>query len=241
MRQFTSFLCREKTMHPVLKKFSKEILFYSPLRRFFLPRYDYLFNPSELCFLCQCIEETRHVEGAITEIGCSKGATTVFLNKYMDSQNIQKDYYAVDTFSGFVAEDIGFEVTNRGKSRDIFNILQDNKKKWFDRTMQDNRITRVRSIEADVNEYDLTTLGPLSFSLLDVNLYRPTKKALHELYEVLSPHGIIIVDDVGTSPIHSDGADEAYREFIQERDLRPEIYHSKLGVISKPFQQDSAL
>jgi len=47
--------------------------------------------------------------------------------------------------------------------------------------MLQNAITRVKSIEADVNQYDLRTLGPLSFCLLDVDLYRPIRKSLKEL------------------------------------------------------------
>lgn len=152
----------------------------------------------------------------------------------MDAQNIRKSYFAIDTFSGFVADDIRFEVADRGKTKDLITGFQANKKKWFDGTMQQNNITRVRSIEADVNEYDLTTLGPLSFTLLDVDLYRPMKKALQELYEVLSPGGIIVVDDCDASNIRWDGSDQAYKEFMKERNQFVQIIHGKLGVIRKP-------
>ncbi len=187
----------------------------------------------QLCFLCRCIEDTKHVEGAIAEIGCANGGTTVFLNKFMDAQNIQKDYYALDTFSGFVAEDIECEVADRGKTADLFTGFQLNRKNWFDWTMGLNNITRVRSIEADVNKYDLTTLGPLSFVLLDVDLYRPIKKALPEIYEILSPNGIIVVDDCNSVDNQFDGSDQAYREFMKERDRSPQVIHNKLGILTK--------
>ena len=136
----------------------------------------------------------------------------------MDAQNIQKTYYALDTFSGFVAEDIETEVTKRGKTADMFTGFRSNKKKWFDETMKQHNITRVRSIETDVNDYDLTTLEPLSFVLLDVDLYRPIKKALPELYRALSPNGIIVVDDCYPACEQWDGADQAYKEFMSEMD-----------------------
>ena len=91
-----------------IKKLLKEILFHTPFRKNFFPIYDYNFTPPQLCFLCQCIEDTRHIGGSIAEIGCAGGSTTVFLNKYMEAQNIEKTYYAVDTFSGFVSRDIEF-------------------------------------------------------------------------------------------------------------------------------------
>ena len=221
-------------LKPKQKKFVTEIMFHSPWRRYFFPRYLYNFTPPQLCFLCRCIEDTKHISGAISEIGCSIGSSTVFLNKYLDAQNICKEYYALDSFSGFLDEDINFEVAKRGKARGQFSAFQINKKKWFDETMRMNGITRVHSIEADVNQYDLTTLGPLSFSLLDVDLYRPMKKALHELYEVLSPGGIIVVDDCTTANNTCDGSDQAYREFMKEKNLPEQIIHGKLGLIRKP-------
>ena len=151
----------------------------------------------------------------------------------MDAQNIQKTYYAIDTFVGFIAEDVAFEVSNRGKTKDLFTGFHANKKKWFDGTMQDNNINRVRSIETDVNKYDLRTLGSLSFVIVDVDLYRPTKKSLHELYEVLSPSGIIVVDDCDYSNIRWDGANQAYKEFMKERSHSTQIIHGKLGIVRR--------
>ena len=225
---------RRCNLNPKFVKLIKEIQFNSPLRRYFFPRYAYNFSPPQLCFLCQCIEDTKHIEGAICEVGCAAGSTTVFLNKYMDAQNIEKAYYAIDTFSGFVSEDIEFEVANRSKTKKLLMGFQANNKKWFDGTMQQNKITRVSSIEADVNKFDLTTIGSLSFSLLDVDLYRPTKKALQELYDVLSPGGIVVVDDCDSSNIRWDGSDLAYKEFMKEIDQTAQIIHGKFGVIQKP-------
>ncbi len=98
------------------------------MRRYFFPKYAYNFNPAQLCFLCQCIEDTREIAGAVAEIGCSDGSTTIFLKKYMDARGIRKDYYAVDTFAGFVAEDIEFEIERRGKTKEMFAAFQRNKK-----------------------------------------------------------------------------------------------------------------
>ncbi len=216
-----------------IKKLLKEFLFHTPFRKNFFPIYDYNFTPPQLCFLCQCIEETKHVEGNIAEVGCAGGSTTVFLNKYMDAQNVQKEYYALDTFSGFIKSDIYFEVSSRGKSPGMFNSFRMNRIKWFDGTMQQNNISRVRSIEADVNEFDLTTLGPISFALLDVDLYRPMKKGIKELYHVLIPGGIIIVDDCNPHDIRWDGSDQAYKEFMKEINQPVQVVHGKLGIIRK--------
>ena len=216
-----------------IRKIFKEIQFYSPWRRYFFPRYSYNFTPTQLIFLCNCIEETRNISGSIAEVGCANGRTTVFLNKYMIAEDIEKKYYALDTFSGFVEEDIQFEVDNRNKNRKLFKHFRINKQKWFDGTIKQNKINRVVSIQADVNHYDLTTLGPLSFVLLDVDLYRPIKKALKELYQVLTPGGMIVVDDCDANNVAWDGSDQAYKEFMDEMNEPMQIVHNKLGVIRK--------
>lgn len=198
-------------------------------------KYFYNFEPSQLCFICACVEETRKLLGDLAEVGCAHGFTAVFVNRYMDYQEIEKRYYAVDTFRGFVAEDVEFEVEHRGKAPGLIAGFEDNRREWFDQTMAVNDIQRVRSIEADVNHFDLTTLGPLAFCILDVDLYRPMSKSLRELYEVLSPGGIIVVDDCDADNIRWDGADQAYREFVESEGLPYEVVHRKLGVIRKPL------
>jgi len=217
-----------------LRKFILELQFNSPFRRYSFPRFLYNFSAPQLCFLCQCLEETRSIDGSIAEIGCGNGSTTVFLNKYMDARNIQKNYYAVDTFSGFVPDDIEYEIAHRAKSKaDLLSAFTMNKKRWFDRTMRQNDIGRVHSIEADVNRYDLTTLGPLSFALLDVDLYRPTTKGLKELYKILLPGGMIAVDDCDPANALWDGADQAYKEFMIVINQSPQVVHGKLGILRK--------
>lgn len=217
-----------------LQILTREILFHSPLKRYFFPKYLYNFTPPQLCYLCQCLEEAKNIEGSIAEVGCANGLTTVFLNKYMAYQQIDKTYYAIDTFSGFVVEDVRHEVANRGKSEKLFKRFQVNKKKWFDGTMRSNDVSWVRSIQADINKFYVSALGPLSFILLDVDLYRPIKKSLPELYAMLAPGGIMIVDDCDPSHIRWDGADQAYKEFMKEVNQPERVVHGKLGVIRKP-------
>jgi len=151
----------------------------------------------------------------------------------MDAQEIDKKYYAVDTFSGFVSEDVAYEVSKRHKDPSFYNKFRVNKKKWFDYTMNRNDIYRVVSIQADVNNYDLTTLGALCFVLLDVDLYRPSKKSLKDLYSILTKNGIIIVDDCDNKDIRWDGSGQAYKEFVNEINQPIQVVHDKLGVLRK--------
>ena len=56
---------------------------------------------------------------------------------------------------------------------------------------------------------------------LDADIYEPTKYCLNELYDLVSPGGIIIIDDYGAWK----GCNRAVYEFFAERGLDRPIYH----------------
>lgn len=224
------------TWHARAKLWAKDALMRTRWRRHFVTIYPYYFDVPQLFFLCECLERTRHVAGSIVEVGVAAGATTLFLNNYLSAAGIEKNYLAIDTFTGFTPRDVSFEVERRGKrARDYQNFVgfQINRRAWFDAAMQWNGVTRVRSIQADVNEFDLRSLGAISFCLLDVDLYMPMKKALGELYEAMSVGGILVADDCSAADARFDGSLQAYQEFTDAKNLPQEIVLKKLGVIRK--------
>jgi len=189
-----------------------------------------MYTPAQLMFLVDAIDETRHVKGAIYEIGCSEGATTVFLNKHMTDTDLEKPYVCIDTFSGFVANDVQVETTQRNKQPSSYLGFRSNALHWFEYTMRTNGIARVCAIQADVKTYRFD--HPISFCLLDVDLYQPTLVALNNLWPHLSEGGVVIVDDCEDDTAF-DGASQAYREFVVANELPLEIRHRKLGILRK--------
>jgi SAM-dependent methyltransferase len=223
-------------MHYVIRKWIKELLFISPIpvRRYFFPGYEFQMTPLQLGFLCNCLESTREIPGAILEVGCAYGSTTLFLNRYLDAVGIEKEYYALDTFSGFIPEDLDYEIAKRGKQPSLYaGRYAANKKKWFDGTMQIHGIQRVKSIQTDVKQYDFSTLGNISFCLIDVDLYQPVKSSIRRIYPMLSKGGILVVDDCDPSIVSWDGSDQAYKEWCQETGNPIIIINKKLGVVYK--------
>ncbi len=194
--------------------------------------YPYAFNVEQLRFLMDCVKRTAEVPGVYVEAGCSRGATTALLNKWMDTLNIQKRYYALDTFSGFLPDHIDHEINTRKKSERMRFAFTDNKKAWFDHSMQVDGITRVVSVETDVAKFNFDSIGPIAFCLLDVDLYLPIAAVLPRLFEALSSGGIIVVDDCAPNQLY-DGALQAYQEFMSARGLELKIVHDKLGIIEK--------
>lgn len=225
------------TMHPVTKAIYTLIKDGSLATGIFDKKmfsvYPFQFSPQQLLFLTECVEGVRGIEGCCAEIGCNRGYTTAFLNRFMEESGIKKDYYAVDTFSGFIAEHVDHEVEARGKSESIRNKMADNKKTWFDRSMEVTGITGLNSIEADAATFDYSTIAPIAFCLLDVDLYLPIAQALPEIYKHLSPGGIVVVDDCAPDQAW-DGALQAYGEFTEQMGLPNDVRHKKLGLIRKP-------
>jgi hypothetical protein len=76
----------------------RSLFWYTPLRRLLFYRYAYNFTPEQLAFLVQCLNETRDVSRDVFQVGCARGHTTCFLNRYLQSSGIAKNYYCVDTF-----------------------------------------------------------------------------------------------------------------------------------------------
>lgn len=226
-----------KTMHPVSKAVYTLIkdgsLATGIFDRKMFSVYPYQFSPQQLIFLTTCVEKARGLDGCFAEVGCNRGYTTAFLNRYMDESGIDKPYYAVDTFSGFIGDHVDYEVETRGKSESIRYKMADNRKSWFDRSMEVSGTSRVTSIQADAATFDYATIGPIAFCLLDVDLYVPIIEALPRIYDQVVPGGIIVVDDCAPNNAW-DGALQAYGEFTAATGLPGDVRCQKLGYIEKP-------
>ena len=202
-----------------------------------LPRYMYNFTPPQLMFLCEALERTRNLPGPVLEIGCAGGFTTLFLNRYMDSMRIEKPYVCIDTFGGFTEADVAVELGSRGKQAGEYGRLwTDWSKELFEQTMRLNRVSRVRTIQADINELDTSPLGAPSMCLVDVDLYRPVTSALQKVYPAMAGGGMIIVDDCAPNSKY-DGALQAYTDFTRERGLPLRLTLDKLGVIDLTYSR----
>jgi SAM-dependent methyltransferase len=203
------------------------------LRERFFSVYPYMFTPAQLLFIADSLRGARNASGCCLEVGCAYGATTVFLKKLMAEEGIAKDYIALDTFSGFVPEQVAFEVSQRRKSPGIGRIFRRNKRAWYETALAVDHVTGVRAIEGDAARFDYAALGPIAFCLLDVDLYIPVRDALPKIYRQLAPGGVIVVDDCSAGG-DWDGALQAYEEYCAAVGIPVDIRCRKLGIVRKP-------
>jgi predicted O-methyltransferase YrrM len=208
----------------------KEFAYFTGLHRVVFYRYDYMFRPAELSLLVSCLTRTTGLPGPILEIGCAAGHTTVYLNKHLQDLKDHREYICIDTFRGFTQDDIAVEV-DRGKDEKSYAYLfRSYRRAWFDKTMSNNGIAGVRSIQADVNTFDFSQCEQVSFCIIDVDLTRPVQRALEEVIPRMAPGGIIVVDDC-TPNVKFDGALAAYIDSVQSHEYPIDIRYDKLGMI----------
>ena len=191
-----------------------------------------MFSPAQLGFFCDRITDVADVPGSILEVGCAWGRTTVFLNRHIDSIGMDVDYYAIDTFSGFTEQDLASEHA-LGRDSVYYAVFRGNSKARFDRTMRRNGVERVTSFQGDASAFDYTQISPFRMVLIDVDLHRPVLLTLNVVYDLVSPGGVIVVDDCRQGGIW-EGAYEAFMEFTKAKGVEPVIMHGKLGVMTKP-------
>jgi O-methyltransferase len=215
----------------ILRSIIKDLSMRTGLyQRMLFGHYPFGYEPSQLMVLAEALKQTPTVPGCIIEAGCAGGATTVFLNRFMDEIGLDRPYYAVDTFSGFTAPHVAHEITARHKPAHLREAFVENRREWFETSMRVNGIKRVRSVKCDITAFDFIAVAPVAFCLIDVDLYLPTKEALSKVMAAMSPGGIIVVDDCQPHELW-DGALQAYMEFTFENGIVPEIQARKLGII----------
>lgn len=201
--------------------------------RWLLHHYDYAHSPEQLWFLCQQLDEVTNVPGAVVEVGCAAGATTVYLHRHLSARGVRRQLHCVDTFAGFTPDDIATE-RKRGKEHPYDDFVF-NSPDTFAATMRLNGIAAdVQIWPADANTFDYAQLGPVAFALVDVDLYRPMLAALRGIFAVLAPGGVVVADDC-LADNKWDGALAAYEQVCQELSVPPTIRAGKLGVLRKPL------
>jgi O-methyltransferase len=212
----------------------KQLVYRTPIVRDVVDyRYQYMFSPAQLGFLCEQISNVSDIPGSILEVGCAAGKTTVFLNRHIDTLGLSVDYNAVDTFNGFTESDLEYEHA-LGRDYWYHALFRGNSKSRFDRTMQRNSVKRVTSFQSDATIFDYSKIAPFRMALVDLDLYRPVLSTLNAIYDDVSPGGVVVVDDCQKGGQWG-GAYDAYVEFAESKGMKPVIMHSKLGVINKPL------
>ena len=192
-------------------------------------------NLSKFIAQYEVFKKSINVPGAIIDCGVFKGQTLMTWAKLVEilcPGDTFKHIIGFDTFSGFtkINKKDGKTIDKRDKKIGGFNsksfltalenIIQINQK-----DSMIPRFSRVKLVKGDVvktiPKFVKENQGlRISLLHLDMDLYEPTKVALENLYPLVSPGGIVLLDEYGMQDF--EGESKAFDEYFG--DNRPKIF-----------------
>jgi O-methyltransferase len=193
-------------------------------------RYPYMFTPIQIAKLIDLGREAAAVPGSYVEVGCAYGATTVLMMKLFEELGTKKQGFALDTFQGFVKDHSNYDIEKLGMDGSLVEHFTQNDPSWLKASLKLANIDCVDIVPGDATKFDFRRCGPISFALLDVDLFQPIYDILPKLYKEMSPGGIIVVDDCAPSK-KWEGALHAYRKFMADMQMPEQIVCHKLGIV----------
>lgn len=185
----------------------------------------------------------KNIEGDIVECGVWRGGSMMVVIETLQSLNVSnKQLLLYDTFEGMSEPTSVDKLKNGNRADDLLKNHQKTKDDtlWAYATLEDVKRNiyglnyppdKIAFIKGKVEE-TIPTHIPHAISLLrlDTDWYESTKHELTHLFPLLSPGGVIIIDDYG----HWQGAKKAVDEYFEENKIKILLnridYTGRIGV-----------
>lgn len=166
---------------------------------------------------------SRSIPGDFVECGVWRGGASILLAHKLRYYSLKKKLYMYDTFAG-MNQPSSFDInSSTGKSAlpTFLSFSRESHNDWCFASIDDVHSNLsafglseyIRLIEGPV---ETTLLDPsnlptqISLLRLDTDWYESTRVELEELYPLVAPGGVVLIDDYG----HWDGARKAVDEFL---------------------------
>lgn len=181
-------------------------------------------RPERFERFCQALLDTRDLPGAVVECGVWKGGMLCGGAKFAIENNINRTYYAFDSFEGFpepTEKDIvaytnekALDMENWGMKRcpaksetlaDVYNCMK----------LLNIPEETIVPVKGWFNDTVPTFDKPIAILRLDGDWYESTKVCLEHLYPLVASGGIIILDDYG----YWKGCKEATDEYLKKNNI----------------------
>jgi hypothetical protein len=181
-------------------------------------------RPERFDNFCRALEFTRNLSGCVVECGVWKGGMIVGAAKFTIDNNIEREFYAFDSYEGFpepTEKDIiaytnesALKLENWGMKRapvklDTLDSLYECMKLL---DVPNKKIIPVKGWFKDTVHDFKNTIAILR---IDGDWYESTRVCLENLYDNVVSGGIIILDDYG----YWKGCKEATDEFLTSRSI----------------------
>jgi O-methyltransferase len=192
----------------------------------------FVLAPERLYLFLHHLVQTKDVSGAVDEIGCNLGGTSVIAKRMLNRLDVRKPYICIDTFDGFVDHQFAADVSLGTPSKDQ-DMFSGNSKDLVAKILRRHQCDDIELVQGDVATVPETLLPDrCSAVLLDVDLTEPTYAALNRFWPRLAPGGVILVDDCLKDI--SWKAQIGYSRFCTENRM-PEQYVHGMGILTRPL------
>jgi hypothetical protein len=181
----------------------------------------------------ETLAEQADREGAILEVGCFRGATTVAACQHLRRLDKPAAHYViVDTFAGFVPEQFEQDV-KLGTPESFRGGFAGNPLVLVQRTLRHYGLDEVTIVQGDIVQLEEWRLPDrIKVCLMDVDLAVPVEAGLRKVWPRMIAGGIVLVDDCEEDTDWR-GARHGYSRFCAGLGLE-ESYEAGFGVLRKP-------
>ncbi len=179
--------------------------------------------------------EEHKIPGDIVEIGVWKGGSILsMILKYEQTKILPREIHLYDTFEGMTPS-TDIDIDQDGNKAD--DIIGNNE--WFNCACQldevKENIGRYTKLNPQYHVGDIlkNTYFPEQISILriDTDWYESTKYELDNFYQLVSPGGVVMVDDYG----YWQGCKQAVDEFLEKHEnIKTHMIDSTGMIFYKP-------
>jgi O-methyltransferase len=172
-----------------------------------------------LYFWLDTLYKTRHLSGAVLEIGVHHGGTSAISFNFLRQIASRREYIGIDTFSGFRKEQFAADA-ELGNDWRNFQFFTTNSPKLARKVLSLHDAQGVKLLQGDVSDMDRASIPDrISACLVDVDLAVPVYDGLRLVWPHMENGGVIVVDDCLENNEGDWQAIIGYRRFCKEAGL----------------------
>jgi O-methyltransferase len=171
--------------------------------------------PRQLEIILESIEKTKDIEGAVVELGCHAGLTSVYIRRLLDRLNSTKEFHAYDSFKGLPEKKQPDQAS--GQAADKFQAGYFN----LNGTWQITERFKTNNLKLPILHEgwfkDQNYPEKISCGFLDGDFYDSILDSLEKVWHRLSTNGIICIHDYGWDQLP--GVERAVTDYFGKTDV----------------------
>lgn len=153
------------------------------------------------------------IPGAVVELGCNVGTTSVFIQKYLDLYGSDKQFHVYDSWQGLP------EKTKSDKSKTKKHFFEGQCKTTKEKFTKSFRLKNLKlpiihsGWFKDIPDEEYP--DQICFAFLDGDFYTSIMDSLNKIFHKMQKGGIIIIDDCGWDVLP--GVQKACNDFLYDK------------------------